>query len=346
MRSIPLMAVSTLVLASAWACGGDNGNGPSNTPPVAAFTAPACVAGTPCTFTDASTDADGTIASQTWVFGDGNTGSGATASNTYAAAGTYQVKLTVTDNGGASDDQTNTVTVTGGTGGGQPPVVSFDLPTCTAGTPCGFHSTSTDPDGEITAATFAWNFGDQSQPGTGADATHTFQAAGTYNVTLTVTDVGGATGTSTQALNVAPAASQDCTTSGTLVDCSLTIGQKSTVKFAVVSTSCQLTGNQLAITAPRAQTVFFNLCNRHPGDEYTVLDANGAALVFQPGDVLTVRFIQGTPGPSDPATGDPGIQIDGTSPWTLNIDDGGAPGTPGEPDFNDAIISVTATAAP
>src|SRR4051812_42567536 len=116
MRSIPLMAVSTLVLASAWACGGDGGNVGPNTALVAAFTAPACVAGTPCTFTDASTDADGTIASQAWVFGDGNTGSGATTTNTYAAAGTYQVKLTVTDNGGASDDQTNSVTVTNGTG--------------------------------------------------------------------------------------------------------------------------------------------------------------------------------------------------------------------------------------
>lgn len=352
MRSIPLMAVSTLVLASAWACGGDNGTGP-NTPPVAAFTAPACVAGTPCTFTDASTDADGTISTRTWDFGDGNSGSGATASNTYAAAGTYQVKLTVTDNGGASNNVTNAVTVTGGTGG-QAPTSSFDLPSdpCVAGTPCGFHSTSTDPDGDITAATFTWNFGDGSAAATTADATHTFAQAGTYTVTLDVTDAQGLTGTSSQQLTVSPAASQDCTTSalssGTrIVSCALTMTARSTVKFTVQSRSCQLAANQLRVTAPRDQYIFFNLCTRPVGSEATLNDAGGNPLVLEAGTQVAFRFEQGTGGPSDPATGDPGIRIDGTYPnWILNIDDGGAPGTPGEPDFNDAVIGVTATAAP
>src|SRR5215216_3091288 len=70
MRSIPLMAVSTIVLATAWACGGDGGNVEPNTPPTAAFTVPSCTAGTACTFTDGSTDTDGSIASRTWDFGD------------------------------------------------------------------------------------------------------------------------------------------------------------------------------------------------------------------------------------------------------------------------------------
>ena len=353
MRSIPLMAVSTLVLASAWACGGDGGNVGPNTSPVAAFTPPTtCTAGNACAFTDQSTDADGTIASQEWTFGDGNTGQGATASNSYASAGTFHVTLKVTDNGGATNSVTHDVVVGGGTGNNQPPVVSFDLPTCTAGTPCGFHSTSTDPDGEITQATFSWNFGDQSQPGSGADATHTFQTANTYNVTLTVTDDKGAVATSSQQLTVAPAASQDCTTSalgsGTrIVSCALTVTQKSTVKFTVQSRSCQLAANQLRVTSPRDQYIFFNLCTRPVGTEQTLNDTNGSPLVLAGGTQFAFRFEQGTGGPSDPATGDPGIQIEGSYPnWTLKIDDGGAPGTPGEPDFNDAIITVTASTAP
>lgn len=48
----------------------------------------------------ASTDPDGVILSYVWDFDDGGPlGSGATPSHTYAAAGTYGVSLTVTDNG-------------------------------------------------------------------------------------------------------------------------------------------------------------------------------------------------------------------------------------------------------
>ena len=53
-------------------------------------------------------------------------------------------------------------------------------------------STSVDPDGTI--ATYAWNFGDNTT-GTGVTATHSYATAGTYTVTLTVTDNGGLTGT-------------------------------------------------------------------------------------------------------------------------------------------------------
>jgi PKD repeat protein len=339
MRSLPLKAATFLLLAGAWACGSDS-NGPNNTSPVANFTAPACTVGVACTFTDASSDPDGTIASWGWDFGDGTTDPNQNPTHQFAAAQTYQVTLTVTDNGGATNSKTVPVTVAGGTGN-QAPVASFALPTCTAGTPCGFHSTSTDADGTI--ATAHWDFGDAGSAD-GVDVTHTFAAANTYNVKLTVTDNLGLTGEITQALTVSPAASQDCTTATPVVDCTLTMTQRSTVKLAVVSRSCELTGNKLTITAPRAQTAFFNLCAQTVGSEYTVTDANGAALVFEVGTQLTLRFTQGIPGPTDPATGDPGIQVDGTFPsWTLNIDDGGNPGGGNEPDFDDAKISVTAT---
>ena len=42
-------------------------------------------------------------------------------------------------------------------------------------------------------STYSWNFGDSSASQTGSTATHTFSTAGTYDVTLTVTDSGSQT---------------------------------------------------------------------------------------------------------------------------------------------------------
>ncbi len=52
-------------------------------------------------------------------------------------------------------------------------------------------------------AQWAWNFGDGATA-TGATASHSYAAAGTYNVTLTVTDEQGLTKTLTQQVTVAP----------------------------------------------------------------------------------------------------------------------------------------------
>ena len=53
------------------------------------------------TFTSTASDTDGSIASVTWDFGDGNSGTGTTATHTYAGYQTYNIVNTVTDNGGS-----------------------------------------------------------------------------------------------------------------------------------------------------------------------------------------------------------------------------------------------------
>ncbi|MEO7066147.1 MAG: pre-peptidase C-terminal domain-containing protein [Rhodanobacter sp.] len=95
--------------------GGGSTPPPTDVPPVANFSD--SVSGLTVSFTDSSTDSDGTVASRSWNFGDGATSTATNPSHTYAAAGTYSVSLKATDNGGASNTKTQSVTVAG-TGGG------------------------------------------------------------------------------------------------------------------------------------------------------------------------------------------------------------------------------------
>ena len=181
-----------------------------NVAPVANFTA--STNGLTASFTDTSTDSDGSIASRSWNFGDGATSTLANPSRTYAASGTYNVTLTVTDNGGLSHSRTTAVTVSGGN---VAPVANFSV--STSGLTASFTDTSTDSDGSI--ASRSWNFGDGSAS-TQASPTKTYAAAGTYNVTLTVTDNGGLTHSRTTAVtvgsigNVAPVANFTSSVSG------------------------------------------------------------------------------------------------------------------------------------
>ena len=68
------------------------------------------------TFTDASSDADGTLVSWSWDFGDGNGSTLQSPVHSYAANGDYTVTLTVTDDGGATDASSQVVSVNDGSG--------------------------------------------------------------------------------------------------------------------------------------------------------------------------------------------------------------------------------------
>lgn len=132
------------------------------------------------TFTDTSTDPENSVIEWAWDFGDGNNSTDQNPTHTYAAAGNYDVKLTVKDaDGKASAEVTNVANAIANV----PPTANFtyagDHLTIT------FTDTSTDSDGTVT--TWAWDFGD----GTTSDVqnpVHTFLGAGNHDVKLTVTD--------------------------------------------------------------------------------------------------------------------------------------------------------------
>lgn len=83
-----------------------------NNPPVASFTY--TKSNLKVTFTDTSTDSDGTVVGWYWNFGDGTNSTVKNPVHTYAAAGTYTVTLTATDDDGATANTSQSVKVTAG----------------------------------------------------------------------------------------------------------------------------------------------------------------------------------------------------------------------------------------
>ncbi len=166
-----------------------------NMPPVANANGPYTgTEGTPVQFSSAgSVDSDGTIASYTWDFGDGNTSADANPTHTYIAASTYEVTLTVIDDDGAAGSDTTTATIEARQENSPPSADANGPYEGVAGSPVSFDgSGSSDTDGTIVS--YMWDFGDGST-GTGATPTHNYASPGTFDVTLTVTDDDGATGT-------------------------------------------------------------------------------------------------------------------------------------------------------
>ena len=319
---------------------------PANTPPTASFTH-SCDAAT-CSFTSTSTDAaPGTVAAHAWDFGDGAVADVSNPSHSYSvtAATDFTVTLTVTDDQGATDVATETVSVAPAAVANTPPTAGFTH-SCKAAT-CSFTSTSTDvAPGSI--ASHVWTFGDGATAEV-ANPSHTYTvtAPTDFTVTLTVTDNEGATDVATQTVSVSPPppVAEGCTTSGTRVECALDVTARSTVKLKLLAVSCDL--RRQRITVPQGDQVFLNVCSRTAGDSTRIFGGpDDEAWVFEPGDQVRLRFNQGTADEGEPALAPPAGRVTGTFPnWTINFEDGDNAGAEGEPDFTDVVLGVEAVAA-
>ncbi len=158
----------------------------NDAPPVAAFVGSPTSGSYPLAvaFTDQST---GNPTSWAWTFGDGGTSTAQNPSHSYTAAGTYTVTLTAT-NAFGSDGETKTdyITVTAP----PPPTADFSA-TPTAGVLPLLVAFSDASTGSPTS--WAWTFGDGGTS-TEQNPSYTYNAVGTYTVTLTATNAYGSDG--------------------------------------------------------------------------------------------------------------------------------------------------------
>ncbi len=165
------------------------------------FSAAACPAGDPAA-AGCTRDPSGLIAGFRWDFGDGGRASGRQLAHVYSTAGTYLVRMTVTDAYNRSAEATRTVTVAAGT----PPAASFvvsPIP-ATEGERVFFDASASTAAAGRRLVSYEWNFGDGGV-GSGVTTSHVYREARTYTVTVSVADDTGRRGSAARLVEVVDA---------------------------------------------------------------------------------------------------------------------------------------------
>jgi PKD repeat protein len=146
----------------------------------------------------------GGACSYTWDFGDGTSGTGILIQHTFTSTGVQTVTLTVGGPGGTSGSTSQSFVVSAPA----PPVASFSVTPAspTAGANAVFSAAGSTVGVGVTITRYVWDFGDPNAPAivttTGPSAGHNYSVAGTYIVTLTITDSLGRTASVTQTVTV------------------------------------------------------------------------------------------------------------------------------------------------
>ena len=150
--------------------------------------------------TDCVRDPSGIIASYTWDFGDGRTGSGPEPTHLYREPGTLVVALTVTDTFGRVARVTRSIVI----GGGAVPtaVITVSPEAPVVGETVFFSGISSTAAPGLEIVLWEWDFGDGSFA-TGAGQEHVYLTEGTYVVILRVTDSADLVGTTSTTVTIA-----------------------------------------------------------------------------------------------------------------------------------------------
>jgi PKD repeat protein len=204
------------------------------------------------------------------------------------------------------------------------PDARFSL-TCAA-LRCDFTDASSDDAG---IASWNWSFGDAAGSAV-QNPVHNYAAAGSYSVSLMVTDAEGETSTvSRQAVATLPAVTSlscvDGSTPGGFVSCTLRLEQEAGFKVVINSISCDAHGNLFRVTAPVQGTLTEDGCYDQVGRELVF------AAAFPAGTEISAEMV--APQLANP----PQLRVSGSYPeWVLTYEDGV------DQDFDDLVMTLTA----
>ena len=208
--------------------------------------------------------------------------------------------------------------------GNEAPAANFSL-SCAA-LRCDFTDSSTDDAG---VASWSWAFGD-ANGSSDRNPVHTYATAGSYSVSLTVTDADGESSTvSRPAIATNPAVTSlscvDGSAPGGFVTCTLRLEEEAGFKVVLNSTSCEAHGNLFRITAPIEETLTEDGCYDQAGKQLVF------AAAFAAGTEISAEVV--APLLENP----PQLRVSGSYPeWALTYEDGV------DQDFDDLVMTLTA----
>jgi len=163
------------------------------------------------TFTNSSTAGGAPALTYAWTFGDGDGSTATNPTHTYAADGTYTVRLIATNACGSDTTTQQVVIVT-------PPTANFTASPTSGCAPLSVQYTSTS---STNAATYSWQFpGGAPANSTAQNPTVIYTTPGTYSVTLTVGNAAGTNSATQQSyitVNTVPTVGFTSSTNGTSV---------------------------------------------------------------------------------------------------------------------------------
>jgi PKD repeat protein len=203
------------------------------------------------------------------------------------------------------------------------PVAGF-TPSCSA-LRCDFHDASTD-DGQIVS--WNWSFGTDGS--SQRNPIYNYPSAGSYQVSLTVTDDEGVSSSITKTANptepvVTRLSCVDANAPGGFVACTLKLEAEAGLQVLLNSSSCQAHGDVFRIIAPVQATLTGDGCYEQAGKIIT-LDGPFAAGTEINAEVIAPLLKNA-----------PRLKVEGSYPvWHLTFEDGG------DSDYNDLDISLTA----